>query len=357
MPMEFGATWSAFYQITATAPTTELNGAGGSAQTNVAAMLFDYGWGSEYVIIPAAEPATQLNGAGGSAQTNVAAMLFDYGWGSEYTVIPEAVPPSDELEGAGGSTQALVTSMLFDSGWDSSYAIAGSIPQAVFTYTIQDPVNFPRRVKFDASPSSGGGSPYSAMWSFGDGKGAGNSTTFTHDYETFDTYTVTLTVTQQGGIGLAVQSSQQVVVEDTRGQPDESAAEVLNMEVGYHLYEPVRTTGGKTLTTDDAIRQYAQTTAIVAQEVDVVTYTATGPTTITHVRVGGTHDGRFRLLVDGEDVIPARRIFHSLRGEDLLDGAVIAVAKGAVVKVKALHQGEAGTGTATYEAALIGRKS
>ena len=86
-------------------------------------------------------------------------------------------------------------------GGDGKVDVLDLAPIARFTAT-PDVGTAPLLVQFDASSSSaGGGTIARHLWVFGDGTPQGSGVTTSHVYEATGTYTVTLWVTDQKGVG------------------------------------------------------------------------------------------------------------------------------------------------------------
>jgi len=121
--------------------------------------------------------------------------------------------------------------------WSGPQPLAENVPPlAAFSFTPATAI-FPADILFDASASSDpDGTIAGYSWSFGDG-GAGTGKTVTHNYKTYGTFTVSLTVTDnQGAKGslsksLAILRLFQPLGIQVESQPDESLFRVRFLNI------------------------------------------------------------------------------------------------------------------------------
>jgi chitodextrinase len=86
-----------------------------------------------------------------------------------------------------------------DQGQAEPTPTIGQLPQPAINYPVEAKVG--ETVTFDGSGSQPGSSPIAGYdWVFGDGN-TGSGAVVTHIYATAGTYQVTLTVTDQNGVG------------------------------------------------------------------------------------------------------------------------------------------------------------
>ena len=280
-----------------------------------------------YEVTPIAPPSDVFEGNGGPQTPHFGVILWDSQTGG-YTINP-VLTPSDILEGNGGPTSSGFSAILWNSqtgGYNLN--LAASI--TTFTWSIPSPILFPKRVHFDATDSAGYVEP-DYFWDFGDGNEAIGAI-YDHEYAEFGVYTVTLLIVSNGGIFISEENTQQVIVADERSLPVEAISDVLNLTLGRHGYEPLRTLAATVPANE--VRQYATTLLAGAATGDIITHQVLRFSTINHIIVSAPTDSTYRVYVDDAQVIPTRRLYRHHRDIDLLAGAVIALGERQTIRVE-----------------------
>lgn len=258
-------------------------------------------------------------------------------------------PSAATVEGDGGPSEGPLTTAIFQNT-TSGYDLELSTVNATFTWSIPDPVFEPLTVRFTGAPSTGFLAPL-FFWDFGDGfTYTGQSISFTFD--DYGVHNVELIVVDNEGIGLTDNDIQVVNVVDDRVQPVETAAEVMNLTLGRHAYEPIRTTEG--LVPAGEIRAFATQAVVKDATADILSQQVLSFGVLRNVLVSGPTDALYRLYLDDVQIIPARRIYRHHRDIDLLQGAKIAIPERGTIRVEVVNQGIA---DGTFEASIHGAKA
>src|SRR5581483_10570043 len=226
----------------------------------------------------------------------------------------------------------------------ASWTLASGIFAASFTYALA-PDGFTI-----LATSTSGDSPDSFAWDWGDGN-AGGGPTPTHVFSNFGAYVVALTITRMRGFESAPLTSKasQVVTVALVAQPDESLDEVLNLEVGLHAYEPMRTSAsdvGENVSFWNEVLNLPS-----GQLASLLVYAPTVTIRIRQVTATGTGDGLFKLLLNGQ-VIDVKRSYATLRNVrfDLEEDLKLTVNDSLEVQVT-----NTSAASASYDGALLGR--
>jgi PKD repeat protein len=198
--------------------------------------------------------------------------------------------------------------------------------------------------------STAGDAPEAHSWDFGDGT-AGAGPTTTHVYGLIQPFTVTLNVTRTRGFEAAPVSSTatQVVTISAAAQPDESVEDVLNLEVGFHAYEPVRVQDADV---GENVSFYNGVPNLPSGQITSLLFFSPSQTIrVRQVTATGTGDGLFRLLLNGQ-VIDVKRSYATQRNirfdiEDEIKLTVNDTLEIQVVNTSAASQ--------SYDGALLGR--
>ena len=139
--------------------------------------------------------------------------------------------------------------------WSGPQPLAENVPpEAGFSFTPATAI-FPADIAFDASASKDpDGTIASYAWSFGDG-GVGTGKTVTHNYKTYGTFTVSLTVTDNQGAKDSLSKSLEILRLfqplgiQVESQADESLFRVRYLNIVSWLKNPANEAIGATIAT------------------------------------------------------------------------------------------------------------
>lgn len=336
-----GASWSLAARIAA--PTSaQLAGVGGPAQSLVTGLLV-VNAGASWKLAPLIPTTGQLSAALGPGQGYTGTLIL-VGVGADWKLAGRiAQPKLSAQRGAGGPAQANATGLIV-VGTAASWNLAARLFAARFTFTISS-----EGVSV-AFASSTGDSPETFAWDFGD-KTTGEGAMPAHVYSEFGSYVVTLTARRTRGFEktpLESKASRTVEIV-AAAQPDESLADVLNLEVGFHAYEPIRdhpADAGENVSFHNQVLNLA-----VGQLASLLFFTPAQAMRVRQVTVTGSGDGLFKLILNGR-IIDVKRTYATQRNVrfDIEEGLKLTVNDTLEVQVT-----NASTLAQSYDAAILGR--
>lgn len=335
------ANWGLAAQVAA--PTAaRIAGAGGGAQANATSLILANASAS-WNLLPLIPTTAQLNATSGPTQSNANALII-VSAAASWNITNRLLQPGIGVQrGAGGGTQANATGLIV-VGAATSWNLAARILAASFTFTIA-PDGF--SVLFT---STSGDAPDSSAWDFGDGN-SGSGAGPTHIYADIAPFTVTLTVTRTRGFEVAPISSRisRIVTIVATAQPDESMDDVLNLEVGFHAYEPLR---NQSADIGENVSFYNGVVNLPAGQLASLLFFAPSQTIrVRQVTATGTGDGLFKLLLNGQ-VIEVKRSYATQRNVrfDIEDELKLTVNDSLEVQVT-----NTSSASQSYDGAVLGR--
>lgn len=299
---------------------------------------------------PVATPASSESGSGGSNQSiqnslQVRDSAFDSSVSQALTSIDLEV-----LNGLGGTSQALQFDLIIrEDNFDAVAEIGGQIPSANFEFTIEDPINDPLTVTFDASLTDDAGLTVTYVWDLGDGTQKGGQI-FKHTYPDFGTYEVRLTVAATGIIDVNSTKVQDVEIADQLPPARETRQELMRRVPGLHSNTPIYTEHG--ITPDEEINIQQEQELEAGLQVAIIEYEQVGHWLLRDIRISADCDALVWVLINGLRFGPRKRL-HNLQREVLLIDREITVEHEQLIQVVVQNLS---TSTNTVRSNLRGRK-
>jgi hypothetical protein len=245
--------------------------------------------------------AGQTTGAGGGAQA-LTTSIVSAGLTFAYAPV-RTVAGAGQTTGAGGGAQAIVHTIV-SSGLTFQYSPVRAIAnQGTVSIIFPDPVNFPRRIQATATASGGTAIVGDVAWQFGEG-GAATGNPVIYNYSSGGSFIVTATFLNS--LGFLVVATGMVtipVIPETPPNyavtPRESVADVLNLTLGRHPYEPMVARPFPVDRLGIRLPGVIGVPAATLTEQLVLTLTPTQDIVVRSISIDGDADGLWILYIGG----------------------------------------------------------